>query len=68
MILNGHDYVACQARRAAIRFQKEDDLSFASVPEIGARARFDEEVWDARQCQKNRIANRGVAPVTPLLA
>jgi hypothetical protein len=25
VILNGHDYVACQARRAGIRFQKEDN-------------------------------------------
>ncbi|OQA45602.1 MAG: hypothetical protein BWY52_01236 [Chloroflexi bacterium ADurb.Bin325] len=25
VILNGHDYVACQARRAGLRFQKEDN-------------------------------------------
>jgi len=39
VILNGHDYVACQARRAGIRFQKEDNC-FTDVADAAQLAQL----------------------------
>ena len=39
VILNGHDYVACQARRADIRFQKEDNC-FTDVTDAAQLAQL----------------------------
>jgi hypothetical protein len=39
VILNGHDYVACQARRAGIRFQKEDNC-FTDVTDAAQLAQL----------------------------
>lgn len=39
VILNGHDYVACQARRAGIRFQKEDNC-FTDVADAALLAQL----------------------------
>ena len=39
VILNGHDYVACQARQAGIRFQKEDNC-FTAVADAAQLAQL----------------------------
>jgi hypothetical protein len=39
VILNGHDYVACQARRAGLRFQKEDNC-FTAVTDAAHLAQL----------------------------
>ena len=47
MILNGHEYVACQARKAAITFTKEGNC-FTAISDAAGLAKIAETLSEQR--------------------